>query len=261
MFSWIFDIATWKFAALVSGSFILFSWLGAIFVRPILRPMLGGRGSLNDIVGYVLSIFGVFYGLLLGLLAVAAFQGYGTTQGIVAKEASSLAALRRDVTAYPEPERQNLTWLLRDYTRYVIKQAWPLQQRGIVPQGGDVRMAAFQERLLRFEPKTPAEEILHAETLRQFNAYYEARRMRIQSVGTSIPATMWYVVFLGAIANLVLVWLFDMSLLSHLFLGGILAAFLGSMIFLIADMDNPFRGAVSLSAAPFEPILSDLMED
>ena len=27
-----------------------------------------------DIVGYILSIFGVFYGLLLGLLAVAAYQ-------------------------------------------------------------------------------------------------------------------------------------------------------------------------------------------
>lgn len=261
MAAWIFDIPTWQFAAITSGAFIVFSWLGAIFVRPILRPLLGGRSNLNDIVGYILSIFGVFYGLLLGLLAVAAYQGYGTTQGIVAKEASALAALRRDVAAYPEPERQNLTWLLRDYTRYLVKQAWPLQQKGIVPRGGDIRMTAFHERLLRFQPRTAAEEVMHAEALRQFNGYYEARRMRLQSVGTSIPSTMWYVVFLGAIANLVLIWLFDMSLLSHLFLGGLLAAFLGAMIFLIADMDNPFRGAVSITAAPFEPILSDLMED
>ena len=102
---------------------------------------------------------------------------------------------------------------------------------------------------------------MHAETLRQFNVYYEARRMRLQAIGTSIPSTMWYVVLFGAVINLVLIWLFDMSLLSHLFLGGILAAFVGAMVFLIADMDNPFRGAVSISAAPFEPILAELMED
>ncbi len=258
---WIFDIPTWEFAALTSSAFILFSWFGAIFLRPILRPLLGGRAGLNDIVGYILSLFGVFYGLLLGLLAVAAYQGYGTTQGIVAKEASALAALKEDIAAYPEPKRQNLIWILRDHTRYLVKEAWPQQRRGLIPRGGDVRMTAFQENLLRFQPSTTGEELMHAETLRQFNVYYEARRMRLQAIGTSIPSTMWYVVLFGAVINLVLIWLFDMSLLSHLFLGGILAAFVGAMVFLIADMDNPFRGAVSISAAPFEPILAELMED
>ena len=64
----------------------------------------------------------------------------------------------------------------------------------------------------------------------------------------------------GAIINIALVWLFDMKLISHLFLGSLLAFYLGTMIFLIAAMDNPFRGEVSVSPEPFKMVL-ELMND
>jgi len=50
------------------------------------------------------------------------------------------------VTAYPEPQRTELTTLLREYTRYVIEEAWPLQRQGLVPPGG-VNLIAFDRRL------------------------------------------------------------------------------------------------------------------
>jgi hypothetical protein len=61
--------------------------------------------------------------------------------------------------------------------------------------------------------------------------------------------------------NIALVWLFDMRMISHLFLGGLLSAFMGMMIFLIAALDNPFRGELSISAEPFQAILDQLMEE
>jgi hypothetical protein len=65
---------------------------------------------------------------------------------------------------------------------------------------------------------------------------------------------MWYVVVVGAIINIALVWLFEMKLVTHLFLGGLLSFFLGAVILLIAVMDNPFRGEVSISPAAFEEV-------
>lgn len=261
MFYWIYDVPSTTLALMITGAFVGFSWVGAILIRPILRAFLRKRADTNDLIGYMLSCFGVFYGLLLGLLAVAAYQNFSNVETIVSKEASTLSALTRDVSAYPEPERTNLIWLLRDYTRYVVYYAWPSQQKGIVPQEGNTRMIAFHEQLIRFEPQTPGQEILHAEALRQFNAYLEARRMRIFSVTTSIPGVMWAVVLVGALMNIALIWLFDMKLTNHLFLGGILSAFMGLMIFLIASLDNPFRGELSIPPAPFEEILTHLMEE
>ena len=172
----------------------------------------------------------------------------------VTREAAALSALYEDVSQYPEPHGQNLRWLLRDYTRYVIKYAWPLQQRGIVPEEGTIRAEAFHERLLDFQPQTPSQEIIHAEALRQFNNFLEWRRMRLFSVKSSLPASMWFVMILGAILNIAICWLFDMRFITQLVLGGILAAYLGTMMHLIFDMNQPYRGDVSISAEPFEVI-------
>lgn len=261
MFYWIYDVPSTTLALMITGAFVGFSWVGAVLIRPILRAFLRKRADINDLIGYMLSCFGVFYGLLLGLLAVAAYQNFSNVETIVSKEASTLSALSRDVSAYPEPDRTNLIWLLRDYTRYVVHYAWPSQQKGLVPQEGNTRMIAFHEQLIRFEPQSASQEILHAEALRQFNNYLEARRMRLFSVTTSIPGVMWAVVLIGALMNIALIWMFDMKLTNHLFLGGILSAFMGLMIFLIASLDNPFRGELSISPAPFEDILTHLMEE
>ena len=207
---WLYDIPSAQLAVGFVVAFVGFYWAGCIFLRPILRQFVKYTAGSNDIVGYVLSCFGVFYGLLLGLIAVTAYQNVADAGGNVTRDAAALSALYEDVSRYPDPYGQNLRWLLRDYTRYVIHYAWPLQQRGIIPEEGTIRADAFQEELLDFQPSTPAEEILHAEALRQFNHFLESRRMRLFSVSSGLPASMWYVMILGAILNLAICWLFEM---------------------------------------------------
>jgi hypothetical protein len=85
--------------------------------------------------------------------------------------------------------------------------------------------------------------------------------MRLFSVHTAIPPVMWYVVILGAVINIAMVWLFDMRFITHLLLGGLLAAYLGTMIFLIAAMDHPFRGEVSVTPEPFEALYKHMVEE
>ena len=260
-FYWVYDLPIETFAILMIAVFVGFYWAGLIFLRPILRQFVKNTRGANDIVGYVLSCFCVFYGLLLGLIAVTAYQNASETSANVTHEAAALSALFEDVSRYPDPYGQNLRWILRDYTRYAIKYAWPLQRRGIVPVDGTIRVQAFQEKLLDFQPTTPAQEILHAEALRQFNTFLEHRRMRLFSVNTAIPPVMWYVVILGAFINIAMVWLFDMKFITHLLLGGLLSAYLGTMIFLIAAMDHPFRGEVSVTAEPFEALYKHMVEE
>jgi len=258
---WLYEVPTFRLAMMFVAAFVGFYWLGCILLRPVLRQFVKYTRGANDIVGYVLSCFGVFYGLLLGLIAVTAYQNVADAGANVTREAAALSALYEDVSRYPEPYGQNLRWLLRDYTRYVIKYAWPLQQRGIIPEEGTIRADAFQEQLLDFQPATPAQEILHAEALRQFNHFLEARRMRLFSVPSGLPAVMWYVMIVGAVLNLALCWLFEMRFITQLLLGGILAAYLGTMMFLIFDMNQPFRGQVSISAAPFETLFQRMKEE
>ncbi len=261
MVEWVYELNIKTLATWVAFIFVGYCWIGGTIFRPMLRPFVRSRSGSNDIIGYVLSSFGVFYGLLLGLIAVAAYQNFSRVEANVAREVASLETLYEDVSVFPEPHGQNLRWLLRDYCRYVIKYGWPAYSAGEEPQGGNVRIRAFQERMLAFEPQTRVEELIFAESLRQFNAFMEHQRVREQSVNTGIPSVMWYVVIVGAFLNIGLLWLFDMRLVTFLFLGGVLSFFLGTMILLIAVMDNPFRGAVSISSEPFERLYWSNMRD
>jgi hypothetical protein len=261
MFYWIYDISTLLAVGLFVAVFVGLCWLGTLLARPFVRAWFHQSG-LNEILGDYLQYFGVIYGLLLGLLAVGTYQNFVDVDKAVASEASALAALYRDVSAYPEPDRTELKALIRDYTRSTIDDEWPLQRKGIPPGSGKVnRAASIHERLVLFEPQTKAQEALHDATLRQFNTFFEYRRSRIYGVTAGLPAIMWYTVAAGAVVNMILIWLFDLRLGVHLLLGGLISFFTAVMVSLIALVDNPFRGEVSVPPLAFELIYDQMMKE
>ena len=166
MLYWLYDIPTLLAVALFAVVFVGVCWMGIIWISPRLVPLVHHQPGLNEILGDYLQYFGVIYGLLLGLLAVATYQNYAEVENTVENEASSLAALYRDVSSYPEPKRSELEAILRDYTRYVIDEAWPLQRKGIVPAGAVKKVADFQASLVGFEPQTKSQEALHDAALK-----------------------------------------------------------------------------------------------
>ena len=87
--------------------------------------------------------------------------------------------------------------LLRKQCRFVIEEAWPAQRRVEVNEVVGPIVQAFTERVVAFDPPTRSLANLHAETLRQLNVFLELRRVRINSVTTGLPATLWYVVIWG----------------------------------------------------------------
>lgn len=235
--------------------------LGVILVRPWVRQWLDPQPDWNRVIGHLLAFQSVFYGLLVGLIAVATFENFSDVDRTVGREAASLGALYRDVSSYPDSVRQDLQEILREYSRYVIDEAWPLQRRGIIPEAGTARMTAFQQKLLSFQPATTAQEIVHAETVHQFNVYLDLRYQRLHSVTTGLPAVLWYVVVVGAILSIGLTWLVSIQYLrAHLVVVGILSLSIGLLVFLIVAMDNPYRGEFSITPDAFESIYRRLME-
>jgi len=134
-----------------------------------------------------------------------------------------LAALYRSCEAYPEPLRGDLQALLRDYTLYVINKDWPAHQQRLVPMGGENGLLAFRRQLLSFQPQSKTQEIAQQATVQELARLMSAREQRLSGVSTSIPGTVWYAVWIGAAVNILLIWLLDMRLTLHLFLGGLIS--------------------------------------
>jgi len=171
-----------------------------------------------------------------------------------------MSALYRDFSAYPQPIRHQLQDALREYARYTIEEGWEEQRKGHLPKGEPARSGLIAKTLLAFEPNKEGEKIMHAEALRQSTRRIELSRARISNVILGLPAVLWWVVAFCASMNIVLIWIQDMEIHVHLILGAVLASILGAVIFLIAELDNPFRGEVSIGPESIARVYETVMK-
>ncbi|RYF66210.1 MAG: DUF4239 domain-containing protein [Comamonadaceae bacterium] len=260
MLFWLYDLPLPLMAVLICLPCLAFTWGGLLALRPCVRRWLGPQPGANDLVSTFLSAYGVFYGLMLGLIAVATYQNFSDVETAVQREAAAVAGLYRDVSAHPQPAREQLQSALREYTRFVIEDVWPAQQRGEQHPGDTRLVTELHAALTAFEPGSRREELLHAEALREFDQFLEARYLRLEVSSASLSPVLWWVVVIGAALNLALLWLFSVDRLAlHLLLSGTLALFVGLMLFFIAAMDYPFRGEESISPDAFALVRDRLM--
>jgi hypothetical protein len=259
-FYWIYNLPNWLLCLLTIAIFVG-SALGGLFIsRPIVRRITGASSKHNDIVSFFLSAMGVFYGLALGLIAVATWEDYTEIDTVVSTEAAALASLFRDLDGYPAPLRGQLEKRLAEYTRVVIDKEWPAHKNGIPLEDGDAILDRFENDVMSFDPSREREKIAHAEVLRSLDTVLEQRRLRLQAVTTGLPAALWAVVLIGALLNGLLTFLFWVeNHWLHAILVGILATFIATLVFLTAAMDNPFRGEFSVSSDAFKTIYDKVM--
>lgn len=255
----LYDLPTWEMVALITAIFLVVNWLGSIFIRPFLRLIVRNQYGANELISYLLGAHGVYFGILLGLLSLAAYENFNKAETQVTQEAASMSGLYRVFSGYPEPTRSELRQLLREYARSVISDDWPAQRRGETSREGTQLVTKIQTDLYAFEPQTAGQELLHGQALSSFNDLREFRRLRLYAVSSGIPELLWYVVLIGAITSMVLFWMLEMKFLPHLLLGGISNFFLATLIAFVVAMDNPFLGELSISSSPFEQVYDQLM--
>lgn len=261
MIDWFLGLPWVLIALLITGAFASFGIVGLSLARRWILPRFGHSADQNEVTGLIHHGTLIVYGLAVALLAIAVWENHAEVAKIVSAEAAAIAATYRDAGGYPEPMRSRLQAELKSYTEYIIQEAWPQQRRGEVPIGGVAAMDRVQEGLRAFEPATEGQKAHHQETLRGFNALIQARRLRLDSVASGLPAPMWAVILVGALVTLVSSFFFDVgNARLHAVMVAMLASVLGLLIFLIAFYDSPYRGRHGIKAEAFELIHHQLME-
>ncbi|RJQ73768.1 DUF4239 domain-containing protein [Pseudonocardiaceae bacterium YIM PH 21723] len=263
MFTWIYDLPTWLMFLMFTGVSLIISWGGVLLLRPALAKIFHGeeKDTRNGLLELVLTGTGLFYGLLLGLVAAGCYTTYSQSCDLVNKEASAAASVYRDVTAYPEPLRGQLRGQVETYVHTVVDSEWPLQQAGDpIPRDKNRWATLIQARLAAYEPQTEGQKILHRQTLEDAKEFYQARRARLDAVDTGLPGALWWVILLGALINLILISMLSVNrLMAHLLISGLFAVFIAMMIFLIAAMDHPFLGEFSVDPEAFESLIVNVL--
>ena len=232
--------------------------IGLVLVRRHLIPRLHYDDGANDAVSGTVQAIGVFYGITVGLIAVGVWNTNSNASELVSREAVSIGALYRDVSGYPSPLREELRAKLREYTVFVIEEAWPAQIRGQgqVINTGTAILDDFQHRLHSFQPANISQSILHGETLRAYNTLIEYRRLRVDAVSGGLSSVMWAVIWVGAAISIGIAYFFNIpDIKLHAILVALMGGFLAMVLFMIIINDKPFYGYVSISSDPYKLIL------
>ena len=254
---WIYDIPIPLFGLLCVVTFAILGIVGYYVTKPIVRKLMGPPPGHNEGDDVIIGAVTLFYGLVLALIAVAVWTKFSAADDTVSQEASALRSLYRDVETYPEPDRSTLTNQLRDYTKSVIDDEWPAQQRGIVPSSVNEQVTAFETTLFAFNPKTEGEKVIHESAIGEYNKFIELRTLRLDSIRQGIQGSLWAILLIGAVLTIVSTYFLQLKrVLAQLTMTSFVSVMIAIIIVITAVMDHPYRGEFSVGPDAFQEAYS-----
>jgi hypothetical protein len=260
---WLYEVSPLVAALIIIVFVETVSLVTLVLVRRFVVPRLRYDDGANDAVSGTVQAIGVFYGITVGLIAVGVWNTHSYAEELVSKEAASISALYRDVSGYPSPLREELRGKLKEYTVFVIEQAWPAQQKGVGQSvdGGTVVLDDFQALLYSFQSTNNSQAALHQETLSSYNQLLEYRRLRIDAVGSGLSNVMWSVIWIGAAISIGVAYFFNIpDIKLHAVLVTLMGGFLAMVLFMIIINDRPFYGKTSITPDPYRLILERVID-
>ena len=259
--NWFYETSLWITLPLFVGGFVLGSCLIVVGLRPVVRRMVQSPAEWDRALAHVSGTFGVFFGILLVLVAVSVYENFAEARHAALEEAAQVAALYRDTTAMPQEDGEPVRDTIAEYLHTVVDEDFPIQKRGILPEESAVLVDDIERMLHDYEPETIPAQAEYIQLLATFDDFVEARRERIDAVTLELPPLFWLVIWVGAAVNAILIaFIYVKSLRLHLMIAGLLALFIGLVMFVTADMDHPYQGSISVGPGAFERVIEQIIE-
>ena len=249
-----YDVPTWLGGAVLIGLFTLFAAAGIELVCR-LHPTEFRRGY-NDITGFIIAVIGVMNAVLLASVAIIALENYDRAERSVTREASYLGDILRMATALPPEPGEAVRLAALEYGNAVLDQEWPDMRKSLTPREGWPRLNELRDTVMRFEPATMRQQNIHGHMITMVDDLTDARRERITFADEGIKPTVWRVLFLGNLGMVAFSFLFGLDKRWHQLLSGSFAALTALVIVLIAALDRPYLGEVSITPNELQKAIS-----
>ena len=227
---------------------------GLVLVQRLVPPER--REEQNDVAGFIYSVLGVAYAVLLAFVVIAVWQDYQAAQTNVDSEAHELAGLYFLASRLPEPDRTRVQDLARTYARVVVKDEWPMMEQGQTSPRANSLLRQLRLKLLEFDPRTRGEQVLYERGLTDLHNAIDARRSRLLEVREGIPSLLWVVLVVGGVITVSFTYLFGLeSNVAHALMVAALTLLICAILFTIGEFDYPFSGVVEIRPEAFREVL------
>ena len=207
----------------------------------------------HDVGGYLLSVIGTLYAVLLGFVVVDAMQQYQHARQITEVEADTLADVYVMANRLPEPKRSEIQTLCHHYVDQVMATEWAaMSQGGFCPLARDKAVNLMQS-LVSFTPQTETEKLLYPIMVQESSVFWQNRQARILSADNHLPLFEWVALVAGAVIVILFTFFFG---LENLKLQVIMTAFLAILVSLnfslLLFFAYPFNGDLMIRKRAFQ---------
>lgn len=259
--NWFYDTSVFITLPLFVGGFVLISCLVVLAVRPVVQRLVDDSQQWDRALGHVIGTFGVFFGILLALVALSVYENFTETHAATLDESAAISALYRDTTGLPDEAGDQMRASIHAYVHTVINEDFPAQREGVLPDSSADEVDELESLVHAFEPQNLQQQAEFVQLLGTFDAFVEARRDRLDATTLALPTLFWVVLWVGAAVNAVLIAFIDVrNVRLHVLMAGLLALFIGLVMFVTADMDHPYAGEISVGPGAFERVLEQLID-
>lgn len=235
---------------LVVGTAVALAIGGMLLVRRSVT--LAGLDRHIQVAGYIYSVLGVVYAVLLAFIAIVVWEQHTRAKNGVEQEASQLGDLYRDAQAFPKEVRTRLHHEIRAYIRVVVEKEWPAMANGEASPEAQEAYNRLWLAYQQFQPRNAYENAWYAESLGRLNQLGNHRRLRLLANRSAVPEIMWVVLLgTGMITIGFSAFIATENLWAYALMVAALAATITLVLFLILALDQPFSGIAAVEPEAF----------
>jgi len=226
----------------------------------VLLPDYHLSSESKDAVKLGTGMIATLAALVLGLLIASAKGTFDTMTNELRQTSSKIILLDRTMAQYG-PETKEARDFLRNSVASAVHRIWPEDKNIVAVQqvGSGDAMEVLQEKLRQLSPKDDGQRWLQSRALQLSVDIAEARALLLQQVGrTSLPKPFLVVLVFWLTMIFVSFGMFSATNATVIIAFIICALSLAGSLFLIVELDQPYKGVIKISSAPMHGALMQL---
>jgi hypothetical protein len=244
-----------KLDSYISGFFLvsastLISVIGLLVVRRLLHSK--NLISSHDVGGYLLSVVGTTYAVILGLVVVDAMSKFQEARQTTERESNALADVILVSNQLPSQHRMQVRNLVQTYVDRVLVEEWPILDFG--RYAPSARRAAIDliDTVTAYEPQTGKEQEIYAIELQALCEFWNCRRDRINTAAHGIPALEWVILIAGAVITISFTYFFKLEHLRiQIVMTALVAMIIALCLYLVLMFGYPYSGELKIDPSNF----------
>jgi hypothetical protein len=235
---------------------LLTSMLGSLLGLYLIRHLVPAAWlhANNEVAGNYLQTVGTIYAVLLAFVVFVVWQQHNDTRCAVEAEVNELLDFARTIEALPGT--QQVKERLQAYCLLVLEEEWRAMAEGSWSHRAEQTLEHVWQALLEVPAHNERAQTLYGEALARFNDLSDARSQRLYRGLLRLPLSLWVLLLTNGGLVVGSMWIFGLeSFSAHALMTLALAGSIGFILFLVADLDNPYWGSWQVRPDAFQRVL------